>query len=84
MKDLLLWGRVVVRTSKLKIFTSLFGGLRQKIAPKSVLHVQHDYFFSFIQSNHRFVMLPLLSSFLKLPQGVIYQSRQRGFSLQYT
>ena len=33
-------------------FTSSFGRLRQLIAPKSVPHVQHDYFFSFNQSNH--------------------------------
>ena len=33
-------------------FTSSFGRLRQIIAPKSVPHVQHDYFFSFNQSNH--------------------------------
>ena len=25
-------------------FTTLFGRLRQQIAPKSVRHVQHDYF----------------------------------------
>ena len=39
------------------------------IAPKSVAHVQHDYFSSFNQSNRSFVplSLPLLSSFLKLP-----------------
>ena len=38
-------------------------------APKSVPHVQHDYFSSFNQSNHCFVALSwsLLSSFLKLP-----------------
>ena len=33
-------------------FTSSFGRLSQKIAPKSVLHVQHDYFSSFNQSKH--------------------------------
>ena len=33
-------------------FTSSFGRLRQKFAPKSVPHVQHDYFSSFSQSNH--------------------------------
>ena len=33
-------------------FTSSFGRLRQQIAPKSVPHVQHDYFSSFNQSNH--------------------------------
>ena len=62
MKGLLLRARVVVRISKMKIS-------RQNIAPKSVPHVQHDYFSSFNQSNHSFVALslPLLSSFLKLP-----------------
>ena len=30
---------------KYENFTSSFGRLRQNIAPKSVLHVQHDYFF---------------------------------------
>ena len=50
-------------------FTSSFGRLRQKIAPKSVPQVQHDYISSSNQSNHWFVTysLPLLSSFLKLP-----------------
>ena len=33
-------------------FTSLVGRLRQKFSPKSVPHVQHDYFPSFNQSNH--------------------------------
>ena len=42
------------------------GRLRQEIAPKSVPHVQHDYFSSFNQWNHWFVMLSLPSSFLKL------------------
>ena len=37
---------------KYENFTSSFGRLRQKIAPKSVPHVQHDYFYSFNQSNH--------------------------------
>ena len=39
-----------------------------KIAPKSVLHLQHDYFSSFNQSHHWFValLLPLPSSFLAL------------------
>ena len=45
-----------------------------KIAPKSVPHVQHDYFSSFNQSNHWFVALPLPSSFLKL---LIYNRRKR-------
>ena len=31
---------------------SSFGGLRKKIAPKSVPHVQHDYFSSLNQSNY--------------------------------
>ena len=33
-------------------FTLLFGRLRQQISPKSVPHVQHDYFPSLNQSNH--------------------------------
>ena len=37
---------------KYEKFTSSFGRLRQIIVPKSVPHVQHDYFFSFNQSNH--------------------------------
>ena len=37
---------------KYENFASSFGRLRQNIAPKSVLHVQHDYFSSFNQSNH--------------------------------
>ena len=37
---------------KYENFTSSFGILRQNIAPKSVPHVQHDYFSSFNQSNH--------------------------------
>ena len=50
-------------------FTSSFGRLSQNIAPKSVPHLQHDYFFSFNQSNHLFVALwlTLPSSNLKLP-----------------
>jgi len=36
---------------KYENFTPLFGGLRQQIAPKSVPHVQHDYFSSFNQSR---------------------------------
>ena len=37
---------------KYENFMSSFGRLRQNIAPKSVLHVQHDYLSSFNQSNH--------------------------------
>ena len=37
---------------KYENFTSSFGRLRQNIAPKSVPHVQHDYFSSSNQSNH--------------------------------
>ena len=41
---------------------------RQKIAPRGVPHVQHDYFPPFNQWNHCFVALtlPLLAQFLKL------------------
>ena len=54
---------------KYENFPSSLGRLRQNIAPKSVLHVQHDYFSSFNQSNHWFVALSLTlpSSDLKLP-----------------
>ena len=37
---------------KYENFTSSFGRLRQNIASKSVLHMQHDYFSSFNQLNH--------------------------------
>ena len=37
---------------KYENFASSFARLRQNIAPKSVPHVQHDYFSSFNQSNH--------------------------------
>ena len=54
---------------KYENFTSSFGRLCQNIAPKSMPHVQHDYFSSFNQSNHWFVvlLLTLPSSNLKLP-----------------
>ena len=44
---------------KNEYFTSLFGRLRQNIAPKSVPHVQHDYFHTFNQSKQRFLTLSL-------------------------
>ena len=47
---------------KYENFTSSFGRLRQNIAPKSVVHVQHDYLSSFNQLNHWFVALSLTSS----------------------
>ena len=37
---------------KYENLTSSFGRLRQKIAPKGVPYVQHDYFSSSNQSNH--------------------------------
>jgi len=54
---------------KYENFTTSFGRLRQNIAPKSVPHVQHDYFSSFNQSSHWFVAMSwsLPSSFVKLP-----------------
>ena len=57
------------QTLKYENFTLSFGRLRQNIAPKSVPHVQHDYFSLFNQSNHWFVALSLTvpSSNLKLP-----------------
>ena len=55
---------------KYENFTSSFARLPQNIAPKSVLHVQHDYLSSFNQSNHWFVALSLTlpSSNLKFPK----------------
>ena len=69
MKDLLLCVHVVVKTLNLEIFTLSFGRLRQTIVLKCVLHVQHDYFSSFNQSDHCFLAssLWLPSSPLKLP-----------------
>ena len=52
---------------KYENFTSSFSRLRQNIAPKSVLHVQHDYFSSFSsfnQSNRSFLASSLPSPFL--------------------
>ena len=67
---------------KFENFPSSFGRLRQNIAPKNVLHVQHDYFSSFNQSNHWFVALSLKlsSSDLKLPNETFTAagSRYRG------
>ena len=42
-----------------KNFTSSFGRRHQNIEPKSVPHVQHDYFSSFNQSKHWLVALSL-------------------------
>ena len=58
---------------KFENFTSLFGRLRQNIAPKSVPHVQHDYFF--LHSTNQVIdlwrqSLTLPSSNLKLPNEV--------------
>ena len=44
---------------KYENFTSSFSRLRQSIVPKSMPHVQHDYFSSFNQSNRSFVALSL-------------------------
>ena len=51
---------------------------RQTFAPKSVPHVQHDYFSSFNQSNHWLVALPLW--LLKLGGGNYIQVSLRNFS----
>ena len=37
---------------KYENFPSSFDSLGQKIAPRSVPHMQHDYFSAFKQSNH--------------------------------
>ena len=60
---------------KTENFTPSFGRLCEKIALKSVQHVQLDYFSSFNQSNHWFVALLLFPSpvsFLKLPIGKLF------------
>ena len=65
---------------KYEHFTSSFARVRQNFAPKSVPHVQHDYFSSFNQSNHCFVALSLTlpSSNLKRPIRELTQPRRRG------
>ena len=59
-------------------FTSLFGRLRQKIAPKGVPHVQRDYSSSLNQSIHCCVELlfPFPSSYLNLPITEFTQQQQ--------
>ena len=71
----LMWRQITATTSrprqnlKFEMPTSSFGTLSQKIAPKSVPHVQHDFFHSFNQSYQWCVALslPLPSSFRWLP-----------------
>ena len=65
---------------KYENFPSSFVRLRQNIAPKSVPHVQHDYFSSFNQSNHWLVALALTlpSSDLKLPFEVLTTTEARS------
>ena len=69
---------------KYENFTSSFGRLRQKMALKRVLHVQHDYFPSFNQLNHIFsalsLSLPLSSSNLKLPFMKLRRTGRNLFS----
>ena len=63
--------RFYLQNLKYENFTFSFGGLRKKIPPKRVPHVQHDYFSSFNQSNYRFVALslPLLKRLRRQLQG---------------
>ena len=51
IKYLLLWAGVVVRNSKIKLSRRHLADYEKKITPKSVPHVQNDYFTSFNQSN---------------------------------
>ena len=61
MKDSLLRARVVVRTTNMKISRlCLADYVCQKIAAKSVPHVQHDYFFLFILFNQLNSLLPAM------------------------
>ena len=79
MKDLLLCVHVVVKTLNLEISRFYrFGRLRQRIVLKCVLHVLHDYFSSFNQSDHCFVA----SSLLKLP-NVLITAELPDFSPRY-
>ena len=48
-------------------FTLMFGTLSHRILLKCVPHVQHAYFSSFNQSDHRLLVLPLPPSLLKFP-----------------
>ena len=59
----------LLKLLKYENVTSSFGRLCQNIAPRSVPHVQHDYFSSLNQSNNWFVALSLTlpSSNLKVP-----------------
>ena len=68
-KDWKIYCGELVLSSEAQIwkFTSSFARLRRNISPKSVPHVQHDYFSSFNQSNHWFVALSL-----KLPSSNLY------------
>ena len=70
-----------VKTSNMKISRLRLADYVKKIAPKSVLHMQHDYFSSFNQSNHWFVKLSLLmpSSNLKLSKVWEYTCVQYCF-----
>ena len=60
---------VVVKTLNLEISRYRFRRLRQTVLLKYLPHVQHDYFSSFNQSDHRFLALslPLPSCLLKVP-----------------
>ena len=68
MIDLLLCVRVVVKTLIWNFHVVIFGKLRQRFLLKCVPHVQHDYFPSFNQSDHCFIVqsLPWPLSLLKL------------------
>ena len=59
---------------KYENFTLTFCRLSHNIAPKSVPHVQHNYFSSFNKSNLWFVALP--SSNLKFP--IVLGAERRG------
>ena len=72
MIDLLLCVHVVVK-HQFGNFTLSFGKLRQNIVLTCVPHVQHDYFFSFNQSDHCFLASSLPSSLLKVPICGLFQ-----------
>ena len=66
---------------KFSNFTLSFGRLRQRLVVKCVPHVQHDYFSSFNQWDHCFLVSPLPSSLQKLPSVLIWLRKPSSIKL---
>ena len=86
MKDSQLHAHVVVKTSNLVISRCRYAKGPPKYLLASVRHVQHDYLWSFNEWYHCFValLLPSLSSFLKLPYFFLRSSYGAGLFLSKT